>query len=92
MELKAEKRIEEGSRACRVLRQEQGMVPAVVYGGGGETVSVSVPLSELVVALRDRTAELTLKIGRKKENVRLGEVQRDTFGDTILHADFLRVS
>ena len=49
--LRAEARIEAGTRPAKRLRRS-GMVPAVVYGRGLDTVPVSVDSRELSAVLR----------------------------------------
>jgi len=90
-ELKATKREELGSRKVRRLRKE-GKVPAIIYGHGEENVPVTLDGHDLTFATTHGERVLTLRIGRKKENVLIRELQYDTFGHNILHADLTRVN
>ncbi|HUU30740.1 MAG TPA: 50S ribosomal protein L25 [Phycisphaerae bacterium] len=89
--LHAEKREAKGTRACTLLRAA-GQVPAILYGHKEEPVAIQVPEEELVTALRQHSRMFELHVGRHKDLVLLKEVQHDSFGDEIVHADFVRVA
>lgn len=89
--LKAEKREVAGTKACRRLRTE-GKVPVVLYGHKEETLPLQVGDEELESAVRRRVRMFDLQIGKKKEVVLLKDVQYDSFGDHVVHADFVRVA
>lgn len=91
-QLKAERRTATGTRAAWRLRQE-GRLPAVIYGEGGESLPITVDLREMMGLLRhhERVVELQLDGGRK-EKALLHQVQWDAMGDHLVHADFLRIS
>jgi large subunit ribosomal protein L25 len=91
--LKAERRDEAGTGVARKLRAA-GRVPAVLYGHGQDTVSLSVDERELqhlfhkaasanvlVDLMVDGTAHLSIA----------REVQRDHIHSRVLHVDFLSV-
>lgn len=88
--LKATKRVGLGTRKTQVLRS-QGVTPCIIYGHGLDAVAVSVNAHDLGVALEHGERLLELEIGSEKENVLIKEVQYDTFGQKILHADLARV-
>lgn len=79
-----------GSRHARRQRGK-GHVPAVLYGHGQETVSLSLPSAELSAALRHGARLVDLK-GAVAEKAFIRELQWDTFGLHVLHVDLARVS
>jgi large subunit ribosomal protein L25 len=89
--LHAKKREIRGSRACRRLREE-GQVPAVLYGHKEETVPIQVSAEELETAVRRRSRMFELHLGKKRDVVLLKELQYDSFGDAVVHADFVRIA
>ncbi len=89
--LKVTKREARGTKACRRLRAE-GLIPAVIYGHGEDPVAVQMPAEEFERALRHHSRMFDLRLGRKKESVLLRDMQHDSLGDEIIHADFVRVA
>jgi large subunit ribosomal protein L25 len=89
--LKVTKREVRGTKACRRLRAE-GQIPAVIYGHGQDPVAVQMPAEEFERALRHHSRMFDLRLGRKKESVLLRDIQHDSLGDEIVHADFVRVA
>ncbi len=89
--LDAQERTTKGTREARRLRK-QGKVPAVVYGHGEGTVSVTLPADQLSKAIRQGARVIDLKQGEKVQKALIRELQWDPFGQEILHADFARVS
>src|SRR5450631_770967 len=91
----AESRNEFGKNANRRLRVK-GKVPAIVYGGKGENVSVAVDPKALLRVLRSeagRNAILKLEIaGQGATNVILKGWQVDPIKENFLHADFYRIA
>ena len=93
--LVASVRTDEGKGASRRLRREQGMVPAIVYGGDKAPVNLTLEHKELVKHLESEafySHVITLNIGDVAETVILKDLQRHPAKPVILHADFLRVS
>ena len=93
IELNAELRSDLGKGASRRLRKT-GLVPAIVYGGDSEPASISLQHNEFIHELENEaiyTQILSLKIGKKKEEVILRDLQRHPFKNLLLHADFQRV-
>jgi len=90
--LKATQRTERGRRASRAMRS-QGLIPAVIYGHGQPTVSVTLNEHEVELAIQhgERLLEVKTKGKRKVETVLLKDVQWDTFGQVVLHVDLTRV-
>jgi large subunit ribosomal protein L25 len=79
-----------GKHRTRRLRKS-GTIPAVLYGHGQETLSLSVPTDALETALRhgSRVVELA---GAVQESALIRELQWNTWGTEVLHVDFARVS
>jgi large subunit ribosomal protein L25 len=93
IELNAETRSDLGKGASRRLRKN-GLVPAIIYGGSEEPVSITLGHNEFINQLDNEaiyTQILSLKLGKKKEDVILRDLQRHPFKNLIMHADFLRV-
>ncbi len=91
----AESRNDFGKNASRRLRAK-GMVPAIVYGGKGENVSVAVDPKSLLRVLRSeagRNSILKLDIvGHGATNAILKGWQVDPVKENFLHADFYRIA
>ena len=91
----AETRNDFGKNASRRLRHK-GMVPAVVYGGEGGNISVTVDPKALQTVLRSeagRNAILKLEIaGQGATNAILKSWQVDPVKENFLHADFFRIA
>ncbi len=85
----------EGKNASRRLRKA-GKIPAVVYGGGRDPVSVQVdprPVEAVLDSPRGWNTLIQLKVGDRelKRMVMLRDVQRHPATEALLHADFVRV-
>src|ERR1051326_500954 len=93
--VKAETRSDFGKNASRRLRSK-GLVPAVIYGGTGENVSLAVDPKALQKVLRSeagRNAILKLEIGGKGAiNAILKSWQVNPVQEHFLHADFYRIA
>lgn len=89
--LVAEPRAERGSRPSGRLRAA-GLVPAVVYGLGNETLAVTVPARELNHILAGGANTLiTLKVGGDDALALARQVQRHPTKGELIHVDFIRV-
>ncbi len=87
-------RTDEGKGASRRLRRT-GKIPAVVYGGEGEAVSISLAENQLVRHLQDEqfySSIINLKLETGSEKVMLRDLQRHPARPVVLHADLLRVN
>lgn len=92
--LTAENRAETGKGPAGRLRRE-GKVPAVVYGLGGEPVSVTVPARELAHILASETGAntvITLRVDGQEQLTLARQIQRHPVRGELLHVDFVRVS
>ncbi|HEX7753529.1 MAG TPA: 50S ribosomal protein L25/general stress protein Ctc [Novosphingobium sp.] len=92
--LPAETRERAGKGASRALRRE-GRVPAVVYGGNEEPLSIHVEEKELRRQLGTGhffNSVVEVEVGGKKVRTLPKDVAFHPVTDRPLHADFLRVS
>ena len=90
--IKAESRTEFGKGAARRIRREH-KVPAVVYGHGNETIHVSLPGHETMMALKHggSNALLELDIDGSTQLALTKQVQIDPIRRTLEHIDFVAV-
>ena len=79
-----------GTSHTRRLRRS-GQVPAVLYGHGEASLSLTVPSEEVWAAVRHGGKLVTL-VGDAKDMALIRAVQWDVFGKDVLHLDLLRVS
>lgn len=89
--LEVQARTKSGTNAARQLRK-QGLVPAVIYGHGEATTSLSVPGDQLYKAVRHGVRIFDIKFDGNTQKTLLRDLQWDPMGHDILHADFYRVS
>ena len=89
--LKATLRDESGKRSARLLRKD-GLIPAVIYGHGQPTVSVTLNEHDIDLAVHHGMRILEIKLGKQKENVLIKDLQWDTFAHRVLHVDLARVN
>lgn len=83
-----------GKGAARSARRE-GMIPGVVYGGGGDPTAINVPQNILLKSLKAGkflATLLNLKVDGRDNTVICRAVQRDVVKDLPIHVDFLRLS
>ncbi len=89
-------REDQGKGASRRLRNE-GLVPAVVYGGAKNKKPLSLSLiNKDFVKLTDNdsffSSIITLVVGDKEEQVIIKDLQRHPAKPLLLHADFQRIT
>ncbi|MBI1832931.1 MAG: 50S ribosomal protein L25 [Planctomycetes bacterium] len=89
--LDVQERKTRGTNAAKQLRK-QGLVPAVIYGHGEATTSLSVPGISLYKAIRQGVRIFDVALNGATQKALLRDVQWDPMGQDILHADFYRVS
>jgi large subunit ribosomal protein L25 len=91
----AENRTDRGKNAARRLRA-QGRVPAVVYGGKGDALAISVDPKVLQRVLRSeagRNTILKIELGEGGNTAAiLKNWQVDPIKENFLHADFYRIA
>ncbi|PID46710.1 MAG: 50S ribosomal protein L25/general stress protein Ctc [Proteobacteria bacterium] len=92
--LDATLRTDKGKGASRRLRRT-GKIPAIVYGGEGEPVSISLAENQLVRNLQEEqfySSIINLNIDGNTEKVLLRDLQRHPARPVVLHADLQRIS
>jgi large subunit ribosomal protein L25 len=84
-----------GKNAARRTRLT-GEIPAVLYGGGKDAVSLSVNAKQVARILRSETGRNTIfaveVAGGKEERAILKDWQVDPVSGALLHADLLRIA
>jgi len=93
--LKASEREQKGKAEIRRMRRLHDYMPAVVYGAGKGTVSISIEHRYILKALENEAVYsqiLELDLDGKKEKVVLKALQHHPYKQRVMHADFLRVS
>ena len=94
-ELNCTVRTDFGKGASRRLRRLDNNIPAILYGGDKDPVSLTIAHKDIARATENEAFFahiITLKIGNKKEKAVIKALQRHPARAIILHADFLRVS
>ena len=89
----AEVRQAQGKGASRRLRHN-GQIPAIVYGGKEEPISIVLSHDELNNAQAHEnfyTDTITLVINGKETAVKVQAMQRHPFKPKLVHIDFKRV-
>jgi large subunit ribosomal protein L25 len=92
-EFEAKIRKDLGKGASRRLRHSD-QIPAIIYGGGGDPVSLTLDHKKANKALESEatySSILTINIGGKKEKAVLKDVQRHPYKPKLVHLDFLRI-
>jgi large subunit ribosomal protein L25 len=92
--LNAQARTDLGKGASRRLRRLAAQVPAVVYGGGKEAVSITIEAKEIAKLFENEAAYshvIELNVDGAKQNVIVKAMQRHPAKQFIMHADFIRV-
>lgn len=93
-ELNCTVRTEQGKGASRRLRRLNNEIPAVLYGGGEDPVSLSIPHDDIFHATENEaffSHIITLNIGKDKQQAVIKDLQRHPAKPFIVHADFQRV-
>jgi large subunit ribosomal protein L25 len=92
--VEAAPRAERGKNEARRLRQT-GKVPAVLYGGKGEAITLSVNAKQVSAILRSESGHNTLfqvELGGKQQPAILKDWLVDPISGKLLHVDLLRVA
>lgn len=83
-----------GKNANRKTRAAS-KIPAVVYGGGKESVSIEVDRKTFIESMRGRGEEknplFLLKLGDKERHAMIREIQTNPLSRQVIHIDFQRV-
>ena len=88
--LSAAKRDASGSRAAGVMRRG-GRIPVVLYGHKQDAVALSIDAHDFGAALDNNAQFVELETDGAPETAVIREVQYDTYGQNVLHVDFVRV-
>jgi len=92
--IKSEKRDVFGKNASRRIRRG-GMVPAVLYGEGVESIPLALAKKDIVKILKSETRENTIfKIAfdSEEKDVMIKALQVDATSDELLHADLILIA
>jgi len=92
--VEATPRDDRGKNAARRMRVA-GQVPAVLYGGKGESVAVTVNARQVAGILRSESGHNTIfnvKLPGGEQKAMLKDWQVDPVKGTLLHVDMLRVA
>ncbi|AKG14810.2 50S ribosomal protein L25 [Moraxella bovoculi] len=84
---------EQGKGASRRLRKEN-LIPAIIYGGESEAVSICVKTNELVKAISEDaffSSIIGIELDGTKQEVIIKALQRHPSKGFPLHADFQRI-
>jgi large subunit ribosomal protein L25 len=93
-ELKAVARERSGKGGARAVRRE-GRVPAVIYGGGADAVSIALDsnqMRQLIFAGHFLTTIFEMDVDGSRTRVIPRDYQLDPVKDTPLHIDFMRLA
>lgn len=93
MTIEVQPRQETGKNANRRSRAA-GKIPAVVYGGGKESVAIEVDRKTLVDTMKGHGGEnpiFLLKLGGKERHAMIRHLQLDPVSRQVIHIDFQRV-
>ena len=94
-ELNCTVRTDLGKGASRRLRRLNGDIPAVLYGGGEDPVSLTIAHKDIAKATENEaffSHIITLNVGKKKQKAVIKALQRHPAKAILMHADFQRVS
>lgn len=90
IKIQAEARTQFGKGAARRIRRD-AKVPAVLYGHGADPLHVTLPGHDLMLALKNANALLSVDFDGKSQLALPKQVQRDPIRGFIEHADLLIV-
>ncbi|WP_262848537.1 50S ribosomal protein L25/general stress protein Ctc [Mumia quercus] len=90
IKIQAETRTEFGKGAARRIRREN-KVPAVLYGHGIDPIHITLPGHDLMLALKQPNALLSVDVDGDAQLALPKQVQRDPIKGFIEHADLLVV-
>ena len=93
MTIEVQPRQETGKNANRRSRAA-GKIPAVVYGGGRESVAIEVHRKTLLDMMKGHSGEnpiFLLKLGDKERHAMIRNMEVDPVSRQVIHIDFQRV-
>jgi large subunit ribosomal protein L25 len=92
--IEASKRDDLGKGASRRLRRIEGMMPAIIYGGDEDPVSISILHKDMLKTVENEAvfaSVLDVTIEGTVVPAILKDLQRHPAKNALIHADFLRV-
>ena len=93
MTIEVQPRQETGKNANRRARAA-GKIPAVVYGGGKESVAIAIDRKTLLDMMKGHSGEnpvFLLKLGDKDRHAMIRNMEVDPLSRQVIHIDFQRV-
>ncbi|HEY3571456.1 MAG TPA: 50S ribosomal protein L25 [Thermoanaerobaculia bacterium] len=93
MTIEVNPREETGKNANRRARAA-GKIPAVVYGGGKESVAIQIDRKTLIDTMKGHSGEnpiFLLKLGDKERHAMIRNMEVDPVSRQVIHIDFQRV-
>ena len=94
-ELNCTVRTDLGKGASRRLRRLNDDIPAVLYGGSEDPISLTIAHKDIAKATEHEaffSHIITLNVGKKKQKAVIKALQRHPAKAILMHADFQRVS
>lgn len=88
--MQAERREQLGSRSARKLRAA-GRLPISIQGEGKPNCDASIELADFLARRRHHESLFDIEVGGETETAVVRELQWDSFGDHMIHAEFRRV-
>lgn len=88
--ISAERREARGTKAMRKLRAA-GRIPGVLYGKGQDNFNLSFDYRSVEDLVKNEERVVELEIEGSTQHALVRALQRDHFGDTLQHIDFVRV-
>ena len=93
LRIEVEPRDKTGKNANRRVRA-RGKIPAVVYGGGKESVAIELDRKTFVETMRPGVGDnplFLLKLGDKERHAMIRDIQIDPVSRMVIHIDFQRI-
>ncbi|MBL4827860.1 MAG: 50S ribosomal protein L25/general stress protein Ctc [Spongiibacteraceae bacterium] len=93
--LEVQTRTDLGKGASRRLRRLENKVLGIIYGNNIDPQAISIRDNEIAKLAQSEaffTSLITLSVDGKNEKVVIKDLQRHPAKETIMHADFLRIS
>jgi large subunit ribosomal protein L25 len=93
MKLTAQVREKPGVKGVLSKLRSERKIPAVIYGGGKDSVNITVSLKDLdAIIKKGSNVIVNLEIGKKSDKVILKEVSYHVVDSSIMHVDFQRIA
>lgn len=92
--IQAETRDTKGTANSRRLRRLENKIPAIIYGKKLQPQNIQVEHKDIIKACENEaffSQIIDLKVGEKRQQVILKDMQRHPYKPKVLHMDFLRI-